>query len=365
MPTTLSLAFLLATTLATVAAHPQDMIGVTQSGAIYTVDSMVGTSSVVAPGLFGPTCLARDDNGICWTISRELLGTPTYYLTQLNTSSFALQIVATCNDVRGLANAGNGELYAIEHLPTNYTLSRINTATGARTLIGFTGHVIRGLAMHQGQLYAHSTTAGLGTLDTATGAFTDVGSGGYNGSVQWLTSRSDGVLIGGAFDFYEMNTQSGQSLFYAAGDPQVFLAGVQSTGMILPYGSGCEGIELTASGSLKAGSLLTTHSSGYPSTGAVVGMAGALILGSSRTTYQNVTLPLDLDPLLGTTGCSLYASIDVSQLNFTTGTGAPSLFVPISLPQAIAYQTFYIQHAGFDFTGDTFWSNGIQLYVGI
>lgn len=64
MPTTKSLAFFLATTLTTVATHAQDMIAVTESGAIYTVDSMAGSSSVVAPGLFGQTCIARDDNGI-------------------------------------------------------------------------------------------------------------------------------------------------------------------------------------------------------------------------------------------------------------------------------------------------------------
>lgn len=160
-----SLAFVLATTLTTVATHTQDMVGVTQAGAIYTVDSMSGSSSVVAPGLFGQTCLARDDSGDCWTISRELLGSPTYYLTRRDTSSLDLEIIATCNDVRALANAGNGELYAIEHLPTNNILSRIQTATGARTFLGFTGQDIRGMTMHQGLLYAHSTTLGLGTLD--------------------------------------------------------------------------------------------------------------------------------------------------------------------------------------------------------
>src|SRR5690606_18729816 len=125
--------------------------------------------------------------------------------------------------------------------------------------------------------------------------------------------------------------------------------GVQPSGMTQSFGSGCAGIELSANGPLKAGSLLTTHSTGYPPTGAVVGMAGALIIGTSNQTHNNVPLPLNLDPLLGTTGCSLYVSVDATALNFTTGGAAPSLFFPVVLPPAVAHQTFYLQHAGFDF----------------
>lgn len=364
MRTALSVSILVTTALTTATTRCQDMLGVTQSGVIYSVDSMAGTSNVAAPGMFGHTCLTRDASGACWTISRELLGIPTYYLTRLDPDSLTTQIVATCNDVRGMADAGNGELYVIEHLPTTYILARIDTVTGTRTQIAFTGHDLHGLVMHQGQLFTYSETDGLGTLDPMTGAFTDVGPGGYNPSIEWLATRADGVLIGGAADFYELDTQSGNALLYALGDPQVPLRGVQDTGMILPFGNGCSGVTLTAAGTLKAGSLLTTHSTGYPSTGAVVGMAGALIIGASNTSYQNVALPLDVDPLLGTSGCSLYVSIDASDLNFTTGTATPSLFFPVSLPPAIAHQTFYIQHAAFDFTGAWFWSNALQLRVG-
>jgi hypothetical protein len=132
----------------------------------------------------------------------------------------------------------------------------------------------------------------------------------------------------------------------------------------VPIGSGCEGVQLRATGTLQPGSYLSTVSTGYPQTGATVGIAGAILLGTSSTSYQNVPLPLDLDPLLGTTGCSLYVSIDASQLGFTTGAAAPSFFMPILLPPAIAGQTFFVQHAAIDLNGDTYWSNGMQLQIG-
>ena len=100
MRTTLSVTILVATMLTTATTRGQDMLGVTQSGAIYTVDSFAGASSVVAPGMYGQTCLTRDGTGTCWTISRQLLGSPTYYLTRIDPSSFATQIIAPCNDVR-------------------------------------------------------------------------------------------------------------------------------------------------------------------------------------------------------------------------------------------------------------------------
>jgi hypothetical protein len=353
-------AFLLTTVTGPMTAHAQDMIGVSWSGAIYTVDSTTGASSLAGPGLFGQNCLGRDASGNLWTVSRTFFGTPVYYLTQLDQSSLELQIIATCRDVRALADAGNGELFAIEYQANNYQLARINTTTGARTFIGGTGETIKGMAMQQGILYAYSASSGLGTLDPATGAFMDIGPFGADTGVQWLAERSDGQLIGGGYGFYTIDVATGATQSYSPGNPNANLAGVQSSGMAQPFGSGCAGIELRASGSLRAGSLLSTHSTGYPSTGAVVGMAGALIVGTSNTSFQNVALPLDLDPLLGTNGCALY----VSELDFTTGGAAPSLFFPILLPPATAHQTFFLQHAAFDFTGATFWSNAVRLHIG-
>ncbi len=342
-------------------APAQDMLGVTYGGTVWAVDSRTGVGTPVAAGLFGHDCLARDENGDLWTIGRTLLGTPAYFLTRLDPSSLELEIVAPARDTRALADAGNGELFAIEFVPGNGQLFRIDTATGARTFVGATGVDIEGLAVREGVLYAWSTSHGLGVLDPGTGAFADVGGPGSN-DIRWLAVRDDGELVGGETGWFVIDPFTGTAKRYAQGN--VALRGAEASGMVLPYGQGCGGVALRAAGSLRAGSLLTTLSTGYPSTGATVGHAGALLVGSSRTEFQNVPLPLLLDPLLGTTGCSLYTSIDNAVLGFTTGGVAPSFFYPVQLPASVANRTFFVQHAGLSVTGASWWSNGLLVRVG-
>lgn len=346
-----------------VTAPAQDMIGVTYSGTIYAVDSQSGATTLVGAGLFGQNGLARDGQGQLWTVGRNLLGTPHYWLVRIDPATFAVQAVAPCQDLRALADAGNGELYAIEFLPGNSMLVRLETATGTRTPIGVTGQPIEGLAVRQGTLYGFSVTAGLGTLDPTTGVFTDLGPAPGSSEVLWLATRPDGQLVGGGFSFYTFDVATGAGSSYATGS--ILFSGVEPTGTVLPFGEGCAGVVLTAGGALLPGTVLTTRSTGHPSTGAVVGTAGAVILGASRTVWQGGALPLLLDPLLGTTGCSLYVSVDVTQIDFTTGGPAPSLFFATPIPPGVANQTFYLQHMSFDFFSATRWSNGVQVHIGL
>jgi len=342
-------------------AAAQDMIGVTWTGSIYSIDSFTGTSELVAGGLFGHNAMARDENGTVWTSARTLLGVPVYFLTRLDTTTFEQTIVAPIGDTRALASAGNGILYAAEFFPDNHRLMRIDTATGVRTFVGSTGTNVQAMTMLNGTLYGWSIDDGLGTIDPATGVWTDLGpSGGAN--VQWLSVRSDGQMIGGGQEFYTIDRSTGAFQSFASG--LLDFRGAERSQFALPFGSGCQGVELRVTGTLQPGSYLSTVSTGYPSTGAVVGIAGAILVGTSRTSYQNVPLPLDLDPLLGTNGCSLYTSVDASRIGFTTGTATPSFFAPVLLPPDVGGQTFYLQHAAFDANGDTYWSNGVQVHVG-
>ncbi|MCB9878179.1 MAG: hypothetical protein H6835_11325 [Planctomycetes bacterium] len=356
---TLAAAAALALTVA--AAPAQDMIGLTLSGSLYAVDSFTGQSELLGAGLFGHQSLARDDAGDLWTVSRTLLGIPQYFLTRISPDSLAIEVVAPAVDTRALAYEGNGKLLAIEFVPGSNFLTRIDLATGVRTFVGSTGQDIQGLTMHQGTLYAWSIGAGLGTIDPLTGAFTDVGPGGGSDEVQWLAERSDGALIGGGYDFFTIDVQTGFRTLYASGD--VYLQGCEPTGMVRTVGTGCYGVALNGSGSLRPGSVLTTRSTGYPSTGALVGIGGALLVGTSKTDHQGAPLPIDLDPLLGTEGCALYISVDNTRLDFTTGGAAPSLFFPVAIPAGYHDATFFVQHAGFDFTGAFYWSNAIEVHV--
>ncbi|MCK5942842.1 MAG: hypothetical protein KAI24_12775 [Planctomycetes bacterium] len=347
--------------LAAGSTSAQDMLGVTWSGSIYAVDSFSGAAQPVAAGIFGHEAMARDDQGTLWTVARTLLGAPSYFLTRLDTTTFDQAIVVQIGDARALADGGGGILYAAEFFPGDYRLMRIDTTTGVRSLVGATGTTVQAMTMHNGALYAWNVDEGLGTIDLATGVFTDVGPFG-GGSIQWLDVRSDGQLIGGNYEFFTIDPGSGAYLPYATGT--LDFRGVARSQFALPIGSGCAGVELRATGTLQPGSFVATVSTGYPSTGAIVGIAGALLLGTSSTSYQNVPLPLDLDPLLGTTGCSLYTSVDASQLGLTTGSATPSFFLPILLPAAVAGQTFFVQHAAIDLNGQTYWSNGVRLQIG-
>ncbi|MFK7741800.1 MAG: hypothetical protein AB8H80_15885 [Planctomycetota bacterium] len=342
--------------------HAQDMLGVTYSGALIAVDSQTGDERAIGPGLFGQNCLCSDEQGALWTVSRVTLGTPTYLLTSIQPGSLALQAQHVVPDLRGLADAGNGELFAAEfQLSGPSLLSRIDTATGARTVIGPMAANVEALAMHQGTLYGYSTDEGLGTIDTSDGSFAALSASPVLIGARWLATSPDDQLIGGAVGYYEFDTTTGFPLLYANGSSQ--LRGAAVSGLSLPYGTGCGGIELRCTGSLKAGSWLTTRSTGYPQTGALVGIGGAILIGTSRTAIQGVPLPFDLDPVLGTSGCTLLTSSEASELSFTTGS-APSLYRPIEVPLGVAGQTFYVQHAGFDFGGNYYWSNGVEVRIG-
>lgn len=349
-----------AATLSSVSA--QDMIGVTYTGEILAIESQTGGETVLAAGAFGLNCLARDDAGTLWSVSRATLGTPTYMLTSIDPATLQVQAWRPTGDIRALADAGNGELYAAFFSTGDYMLARIGTTSASYAAIGPTTTRLQAMTMHDGSLYGYSLDEGLGTIDTTDGAFTPLsGPQGFN--VQWLASTPDGELIGGGLEYVRFDASNGAAHFYASGSN--YVRGADASGMAFPYGDSCGGITLRCNGTLRPGSVLTTVSTGYPSTGALVGIGGAIVVGASRTSFQGVPLPLDLDPFLGTRGCSLHASVDASELSFTTGGAAPSLYRPILVPPALANYTVFVQHAGFDFNDRFFWSNGVQVHIGL
>jgi len=92
------------------------------------------------------------------------------------------------------------------------------------------------------------------------------------------------------------------------------------------------------------------------------GTIGAEIFGISTTSYGGQPLPLLLDPILGTVGCSLYTSIDASVLG-TTPTFAPAnLAFTFVLPPGTAGMQFNVQHAAFaPVPGFMSWSNALTI----
>ena len=142
------------------------------------------------------------------------------------------------------------------------------------------------------------------------------------------------------------------------------LTGAVASGLASGIGVGCNGglgqVNLTVSGALRAGTVLTSQAAGHG-----LGTLGStLILGLSRTSYQGLALPLNLDPLLGTHDCTLQTSIDSVRTGVTT-LGLSQFFVP--LPVGLGGATFYLQHAVFEpaVQGGMSWSGAVRVHVGM
>jgi len=163
----------------------------------------------------------------------------------------------------------------------------------------------------------------------------------------WRVPRTGGsfTLIGGAASFTPLN-----DLSVAGGGGGAFA-----------YGQGCAGaggtVQLRATAPFRPGVPIATTSTNHAGNA-----LGVLILGFSNTTHASASLPFSLDPLLGTSGCLLHASIDANQLGLTTAGG--SLTFPVTLPQWFAGNVVYAQHACFEpVAGGISWSNGIAIRV--
>ena len=206
---------------AIVAACPsvacQDMVGVDWTGEIYALDSFTGAAEQIGYGQFGQNCLARDAAGTLWSSAALIGGTaPPYFLSRVDPVSGTAVPMFPAHDMRGLAAGGGSDLYAVALEAGHNVLYRFNTATGSETRIGAAAvGGIQALAMHNGVLYGWDLNIGLGVLDRATGAFTDVNPAINGGPIQWLTERSDGQLIGGWFSLAVIDTATGVATPYA------------------------------------------------------------------------------------------------------------------------------------------------------
>ena len=112
LPSTAAAAFCFVVGTA-VPVSAQDMIGLTFSGEIYALDSMTGGSTLIGAGVYGHTCMARDEAGALWTVSRTSLPPQQYFLTRLDPSSLQLQVIAPCQSLSALANAAIGQRHFV------------------------------------------------------------------------------------------------------------------------------------------------------------------------------------------------------------------------------------------------------------
>lgn len=365
MKTTLPLAFALS--ISSLAA--QDLLAVTWSGSTYLVDSHTGASTFLGTGLPGQNGMAKDQSGAFWSTQRLGTTTYTYFLTTIDPTTGAATAVHPSIDLRGMAEGPAGTLYGIANASPDALVS-IDLATGTTTTIGGTGFAgIQGLTQHQGVLYAWDINFGLLIVDPNTGVATDPfpGVGGPTG-LQGLCSHPDGRLIAGGGSstnsLYVVDpTTGGSTLIGVMTAPDVRGFEPLGGGSVTAFGQGCNGVAgpvvLTSTGAPQPGNALQFTSGNHEANA-----LGVLTFGLSTTTYQGLQLPLLLDPMFGTSGCRLYASIDASVI-LVTGPAAPAqLSFAMPLTAGAAGAVFHVQHACLEAVpGGMSWSNALTVRV--
>lgn len=123
------------------------------------------------------------------------------------------------------------------------------------------------------------------------------------------------------------------------------------------FGQGCAGLQLSFSGSPALGSVLTTDMAGGAAT-----MPTALNVGAFA---QNPPFPIDLSPF-GLTGCSLFASSEVSASTISDATGAASISIPVPAASSLTGVRLYFQwvHLNVTAPGGAATSNGGVAVLG-
>lgn len=130
-----------------------------------------------------------------------------------------------------------------------------------------------------------------------------------------------------------------------------------------PYGVACSGtsgvVELTAQGTFARGQTVllvsTNHAPAAP---------GAALVGVSNATYLGLPLPFLLDPVLGTSGCFLHASAEIS-IGLVSGSAPPATMTfVLPVPSASLAARFYMQHVCLEqVPGGLSFSNGLVVQL--
>ena len=350
----------------------QDLIGVGWAGQVVLVDSMTAAVTPLGTGLPGQNALGHDASGNLWCTTRTSTTPYVYGFTLIDRNTGSATVVhSNTIDMRGFCEAGGTDLFGINDGAPD-RLVRVDTITGTWTTIGSTGYSsIQGLAMHQGTLYAWDLNSGVVVIDPNTGAATDPFPGvtGPTG-LQFLCSHPDGRLLAGGGSstnsLFSIDLTTGAANLIGVMTGATDLRGLESLGgFASPFGVGCSGasgpVTLTVTGNLNAGGNVIAASNNHASNA-----LGAMVFGISTTSHQGLPLPLSLDPLLGTSGCTLYTSIDASVIGFSNSATPATLSFAFNLSPASGGAVFHIQHACFEpVQGGLSWSNAVSVHVGM
>jgi len=358
------------TLLAGISVPAQDLLAVTWGGATVLVDSYTAAVTPLGAGLLGQNGLARDGNGVYWSTRGTITSATGYALTQIDPSTGSATVTFAGMDFRGLSNGPGTSLFAVNDQGAADRLVTIDTSNGTITPIGPTGFSgIQGLALHQGVLYGWDVNQGLLIVDQLTGAAIDPfpGLGGPSG-LQSLCSHPDGRLLAGGGSstnsLFSVDVTTGLTTLIGVMSGASDVRGIEPRGgSLTPFGVACNGVHgpatLSVTGLPQVGGTLTTTSQNH-----APNSLGAVVFGLSTTFHQGLPLPLLLDPILGTSNCWLYTSIDASVITFTDANIPAQLQFSFGLGAAAAGAMFHLQHACFEsVAGNLSWSNRVTVQV--
>lgn len=244
---------------------------------------------------------------------------------------------------------------------------RIDIQTGAVQVIGPTGFTgIQAMDNTGAGLRAWDINAGLLLINTQSGLATDPfpAVGGPAGMQFLATNPASNQTFVGRGALHSLNVLSGVATLAVnfSGNPDLRGAEFTTSRQQL-IGQPCFGAngEPTCSAVLPftAGAPFSAQSNHH-----AAGAIGLQIVGFSETTYNGLPLPIDLDPIFGTTNCRLFVSADFTLLGVTSPAG--NLVVTINLPPSVALQQFYVQHAVLEpVPGGISFSNGLRVRPGL
>jgi len=347
------------------AANAQDLVLVDAQGAMVTADTNTLTLVRQGGGQAGMHGLATD--GI------TLWGCANGRLLTIDRLTWATVNGAPLPDYMSLAwDAGSSALYGVRLIaPGTSQVDRIDPATGRVTAVA-SWHLPfaapSALAVHQGVLFAWETMAGLVRVDPVAGTGIALGQATGIVNVQFLCSHPSGRLLaatqfGLGADFGQIDPATGRLTTLGHLAPYGFGGGVALPPARRVFGNPCDDAlgrpTLLLQGSCHAGTALTVSSDFH-----ALGTIGALILGFSTISWNGAPLPLSLDPLLGTHGCSLYVSADSMLLASAPLVPPGILTFSLALPAGTAGITFAMQNATLaPVPGSTSWSNAVEQTV--
>ena len=322
----------------------QDMVAVAWTGDVYALDSFTGTSTLIGSGLFGQNALARDDAGTLWSTHRT--ASLTYWLTVVDPQTGGTtQLFPNMPDLRGLASAGGGLLWAIQDASLD-RLVLVDSLSGDVTVIGPTGFAgIQCLALIDNAMYAWDGAAGLLSIDPSTGTATAIGLPPPAGvSMQWLARRADGRLVGGHNSLYELDPATGAVTPIGTGSLPDLRGAEPLQNFVRNFGTGCQGVggQVASTAAIGSGpaAQLTLSSTNHQASA-----IGAVAFGLSDRASGALPLPLSIDPVFGTQGCTLYASLDVLVAGLTSPTFPATLDVQVPILPDWPGNALFAQHA--------------------